>query len=162
MKTLIFSRHAKSSWSDISLSDIERPLNQRGRRDAPVMARKVQEKISHIEFCVMSPSQRTRETAAYYQEVFDFDQVEVVQRLYHASIDDVLDTISMLDDQYNSAILFGHNPTFTFLYDHFAHDDLDNLPTSGVFFVQSRAQSWSDIDTTNSEVVALLYPKMYL
>lgn len=162
MKSIYLSRHAKSSWGDLALKDIDRPLNTRGKRDAPLMSAQLKRKIGSIDLCVCSPSKRTRSTAKHFKRVFDFAEYEVADRIYHGSIEDMLSVINGLNDDYSSAILFGHNPTFTYLYNLFSQDPIDNLPTSGLFGLKSTAKSWGDIDTTNTEVEFLIYPKMYL
>ena len=162
MKSIYLSRHAKSSWGDLTLKDIDRPLNERGKRDAPIMAEQLKDRVQDIELCICSPSKRTRSTAKRFKKVYDFSDYQIADRIYHGSIDDMLHVIGGLDDQFNSAILFGHNPTYTYLYNLFAKDPIDNLPTSGLFALKSIASRWSDIDSTNTDVEFLIYPKMFL
>jgi phosphohistidine phosphatase len=161
MKTLYFSRHAKSDWGDFRLADVDRPLNERGKRDGPIMANEVKKRVQNIDICISSIAKRARSTAKYYKKVFDFKLKIKEPRVYEAYTSQILLLISELPDSYDSAIFFGHNPTFTQIYDHFSDHELDNLPTSGVFSVHSTAQSWKDINENNSEIGFLLFPKMY-
>ena len=72
MKTLILVRHAKSDWGNPSLSDFDRPLNERGKRDAPVMAKRLLDKKIKIDQIIASPAKRAARTAKYFAEVFDY------------------------------------------------------------------------------------------
>lgn len=161
MKTLYFSRHAKSDWGDFRLADIDRPLNSRGKKDAPYIAEKLHEKVGHIDLCVTSSAKRARATAKRYKKVFSFEATLKEPKIYEATVADLMEVVNELPDQYNSAILFGHNPGYTYLFNYFADHALDNLPTAGVFSVHSVAKSWAELDKANSEIGFLIYPKMY-
>lgn len=162
MKKLYLSRHAKSDWSDFSLSDYQRPLNKRGYRDAPFMAKKLSDRIdNNIQYCLSSGAVRALSTAQYYHDVFGFSKFDTTDRLYHSSVEEILEEISSLSDEYEHVILFGHNPGFGHVYNHFSDDMIGNLPTAGVFCISSTASIWSDIDTTNSKIDFLLFPKMF-
>lgn len=162
MKRIYFSRHAKSSWGDLTLKDIDRPLNSRGKRDAPLMAEKLAQKIDQIDICISSPAKRTRSSAKQFRKILQFDDYSIANKIYHGSIEDVMDVVHSIDPKHESALIFGHNPTFTYLYNKFCTAPIDNLPTSGLFELISTAPSWFDIDTTNTKVGFLIYPKMYL
>lgn len=162
MKRLFFSRHAKSSWGDLSLRDIDRPLNKRGRRDAPIMAAKLAEITGQIDLLLSSPAKRTLLTRSYFEQALDHEAVAIEENIYEASKDNLLNVICDLPDEHNSVLLFGHNPSFTTMYNHFSDEYLDNLPTSGLFGLSSTAGSWSDLDTTNTKVDFLIFPKMYI
>ena len=162
MKRLYFSRHAKSSWADLSLKDIDRPLNKRGLKDAPIMADKLAQRSESIDLLISSPAKRTMMSRAYFEKVIAHMDLLVDPKIYEASVYEVLEVVQDLDDKYESALLFGHNPAFTYLYNHFSDQVLDNLPTSGLFGVLSSADTWSDIDTTNSTIDFLIYPKMFI
>jgi phosphohistidine phosphatase len=141
------------------LEDHARPLNDRGRRDAPIMSAKLKETVKNIDICVSSTAKRAKSTAKYYRKSFDFKEYMKDKRIYGALLDDMLELIIEIPDEYNSAIFFGHNPTFTDVYNHFSDKYLDNLPTAGVFSIVSTAQTWDQIDSTNAKVEFLLTPK---
>ncbi len=162
MKRIYFSRHAKSSWADLSLEDIERPLNKRGLRDAPLMADKLALRCDRIDIVISSPAKRTMMTRTFFEQAIPHQLLMVEPKIYEATRDEVLEVINDLDDTYQSALLFGHNPAFTYLYNHFSEKLLDNLPTSGLFGITSSAETWSAVDTTNSDIDFLIYPKMYI
>lgn len=154
-------RHAKSSWSNMTLSDLQRPLNARGRHDAPIMAQQLAAIRRTIDLLLLSPSERTRETALLVQEHVDFQRQSVVASLYHASPDDIYDVVSMVEDEKDSILLIGHNPGLTYFYNLYSDESLDNLPTCGLFRLTVDATSWSDMDRHNTKADMLLYPKMF-
>lgn len=159
MKKLYFSRHAKSDWGYPMLDDHDRPLNDRGKRDAPIMASKMKETVKNIDLCISSTAKRAKSTAKAYRKSFDFKEYVKDNRIYGALLDDMLDLIGEISDEHDSAIFFGHNPTFTDVYNHFSDSYLDNLPTAGVFGIISTAKTWDQLDTANAKVEFLLTPK---
>ena len=86
MKTLILVRHAKSDWNEPGLSDIERPLNERGKKDAPMMAKRLRKKGLKIDAFLSSPAKRAFRTARFFAEEFDVkkDNIQVEKVLYGA------------------------------------------------------------------------------
>jgi phosphohistidine phosphatase len=159
MKHIYIVRHAKSSWAYTGLSDHDRPLNGRGKRDAPIMAGELKNRVDHIQVALSSTARRAKETFEYFSNVFHFDKEYLVARLYHAYTNVLIDEIAMLEDEYDSAILFAHNPGLTELYNHFSRRYLANLPTCGIFELIINADRWSDIDTSNTTVGFILQPK---
>lgn len=146
----------------MSLMDIQRPLNKRGKRDAPVMAEKMYDRVKDIEYAAISPAKRARRTAEAFTDIYDLKSIDIVDKIYHASERTLMEVIHELPIEYSSAMVFGHNPGFTFLHNEFAAQGIDNLPTCGIFELVSTALSWADIDSTNTEVGFLIYPKMFL
>ena len=66
MKTLLIIRHAKSSCDITTLNDFDRALNERGKKDAPVMAQRLVDKHINIEAFVTSPAKRAKKTAEFF------------------------------------------------------------------------------------------------
>lgn len=161
MKRIFFIRHAKSSWADFKLADIDRPLNKRGHRDAPFMAEKLSAIMPTVDLIICSPARRAQETLTYFSNHVKSEQVQTLNQVYHASQETLLEVVHGIDPSVETALIFGHNPGFTMVYDHFADKFLDNLPTCGIFELRIDA-SWADADTTNTTVGHLIYPKLYL
>ena len=88
MKTLIVVRHAKSSWDFSGIDDIDRPLNDRGKKDAPEMAKRLKERNIKVDLFVSSPAKRAKKTAKYFAEEFDVNKKDIVliDKLYEASV----------------------------------------------------------------------------
>ncbi len=161
MKTLLIIRHAKSSWDNANISDIDRPLNDRGRRDAPVMAKRLIKAGVQIERFVSSTAKRARQTAELIGHEFSVKDKEIVlvPGLYHAEIQDFRDVIAALDDKDGAVALFSHNPGITALVNMLTSVRLDNMPTCGIFAVKSSAEHWSDFISAGPEFWFFDYPK---
>ena len=162
MKQIFFVRHAKSSWADLTQEDILRPLNARGARDGPVMAAHLRKQLSHMDIMLISPAKRAQLTAAFFKEQLDLEVIATIDKIYHADVETLIEVVMDIEDRYDTAIIFGHNPGFSFLHNHFASEPIGNLPTCGIFCLNIKSDSWSKIDTTNTFVSHLVYPKLLL
>jgi len=161
MKTLLIVRHAKSSWDNASLNDIDRPLNDRGKRDAPEMAERLIKAGVTIDLFVSSPAKRARHTAEAFLHEFGRKQKElvIIQQLYHAQVQDFKEVVAALDDRYNSAALFSHNPGITAFANVLSTVRLDNMPTCSIFAVTSQAERWQDLLSAGTTFWFFDYPK---
>src|SRR5687768_742718 len=112
MKRLLIMRHAKSSWSDDSLSDHDRPLNERGLRDAPRMGQRIAELGWSPNVVVSSDSERTRQTWALMASSFPGIDARFTRHLYMAGIDEIRDELETIDPSIETAMVLGHNPGF--------------------------------------------------
>ena len=111
MKTLLLMRHAKSSWDDPQLSDVERPLNPRGERDAPRMGRFLVEVGLVPDQIITSGAVRARRTSEMVAEACDLcEQVTVTHDLYHADLSEWQATLGNLCSDWNCVLCVGHNP----------------------------------------------------
>lgn len=163
MKKAIFVRHAKSSWADPSLRDFDRPLNKRGKRDAPFMAKVLRGKLTHLDLIVASPANRAFTTATYFAEAFDIPVSKIRQEkeLYHAYPSDILELVQQLEDKADTVLIFGHNPAYTDFANRFTEDYIDNVPTCGIFQLEANVSKWSDFDESTARLTAFHYPKQY-
>lgn len=161
MKTLYLVRHAKSSWKYPDLSDHDRPLNKRGKRDAPEMGKRLLSR--HVLFSTMisSTANRAYTTAQIIAKEVDFSIDEIIPSsdLFHADPRQVLDIIKKINDAYPSAMIFGHNPGFTWAANQLANLQIDNIPTCGIIAICFSINSWSAIDFGKGELVFYDYPK---
>jgi phosphohistidine phosphatase len=145
MKTLTLLRHAKSSWDDSGLSDHERPLNDRGSRDAPEMAKRIHDAGIRPSLIVASPARRTWETAKALAAEISYP-IEFLQRdnkLYLASLDTLIDYIGEQDVGFNNIVIIGHNPGMTDFANFLSPGITRNLPTCGVVSVSIDADDWN-------------------
>lgn len=163
MKKAIFVRHAKSSWADPSLRDFDRPLNKRGKRDAPFMAKVLRGKLQELDLIVASPANRAFTTATYFAEAFDIPVSGIRQEkeLYHAYPSDILELVQQLDDKVDTVLVFGHNPAYTDFANRFTKDYIDNVPTCGIFQLEANILEWSDFDESTARLTAFFYPRQY-
>ncbi|HMH24106.1 MAG TPA: histidine phosphatase family protein [Puia sp.] len=161
MKTLLIIRHAKSSWDNALVKDIDRPLNERGRRDAPAMARRLLQSGVGIDLFVSSPAKRAKSTAELIIREFGRSEKEIlfVPELYHASVQVFNETVARLDDRKGSVALFSHNPGITAFVNSLGTIRVDNMPTCGIFAVKSQVASWSEFAAKPAEFWFFDYPK---
>lgn len=163
MKKIFLVRHAKSSWKDQKLSDFERPLNKRGKRDAPFMAKLLAQQGVNPELIITSPANRAITTSKYFCEElgFPFKNVIIEPKLYMASSDQFFDIIRNLNNECSSAMIFSHNPGLTEFNNILASKSIDNIPTCGIVSISSDVKYWSEIDSSNCKSVFFEYPKKY-
>ena len=161
MKTLYLVRHAKSSWKFPNLPDIDRPLNKRGQRDAPEMGRRLKEKGIVPDIMISSPADRAFTAAQMIAKKIGYPIAEIVQdhELYHAGNGTLLNTIRSIDNDRQSAMLFGHNPGFTDFANILSDFSTDNVPTTGVVALQFNVESWEDVEKGEGEFLFFDYPK---
>ena len=162
MKTLYLIRHAKSSWDDPFQNDFERPLNSRGRSDAPRMARRLKEKEVHPDLMLSSPAERAISTCKIMAGKigYDINNVRTDRRLYHASEDELLQVVRELHDANDEVVIFAHNPGLTdFANRLYRRNFTDNIPTCGIVALKFDIASWKDATWGSGKVVFFDYPK---
>lgn len=161
MKTLILIRHAKSSWDHPGLSDFDRPLNERGKKDAPEMAMRLKEKGIELDHLVSSPAKRARKTAKYFAQEFGLakEDIQLVEELYGATHSAFSSAVSDVSDKYNTVALFSHNPGITEFASSLTNVRVDDMPTCAMFGVQSEVDSWKDFTKAEKKFLFFDYPK---
>lgn len=164
MKTLYLVRHAKSSWDNAEeLSDRERPLNKRGKRDAPKMAVLLAERNIIPDVLVSSPAVRAYTTAQVFAQVFDLKtkDIQLEEDIYEhgTSVEKILQIVQQLDDKHTSAMVFGHNPTFTELANCYSGTLIENVPTCGVVCIEFNVPTWKEVSEKNGKIAFFEYPK---
>lgn len=162
LKLLLLVRHAKSSWDDINQKDFDRPLNDRGKKDAPAMSKKIRkEKDVELDAIISSPAKRAIETAKYFAKDFDIKKKHVVeiQKLYEPTIDAFYNTIINIDDAYKSVALFSHNPGITAFANQLTNVHIDDMPTCSVFALRILDDEWKNFQIAEKEFWFFDYPK---
>ena len=161
MKTLYLLRHAKSSWDDPELKDLERPLADRGIRDIPKMASRFQQRGDTVDCVVTSPALRAKTTAKMVADQIGFppDEVASNPEFYFAGVGMFMKVVSLLDANCQSAMLVGHNPTITEFADGICYGRIDRIPTCGLLKLQFPVQDWEEIQEVLGELVYFDYPK---
>lgn len=162
MKTLILVRHAKSSWASIGQLDFDRPLNDRGKKDAVGMGQELYNENIQIDLFVSSPAKRARKTCKAFVEAYNKNTNDIVfiDKLYHASTAVFDNVINTLDDKDNVVAIFSHNPGITEFASSLCSDKpIVDMPTCGVFAVQAAANSWLEFESAKKKFLFFKTPK---
>ena len=160
MKTLFLVRHAKSSRDDPSLPDRERPLNDRGLHDAPMMGQRLNKSGAKPDQLVSSPALRALTTAQLIADEIGYPRRDIVidDRLYASSPERLLAVIRALDDAHGRVMLFGHNPEFAELAHRLA-PEITGMPTCAVAEIGFDTDAWTDIGVLDAAKVKFDTPK---
>ena len=164
MKSVILVRHAKSSWDSADLTDFERPLNERGKKDAPEMAQRLKKRKVTIDAFISSPAKRAKKTAELFaKELADGKPgIIFIEELYHAGPDTFLSVIQKASDQFDCIAIFSHNPGITDFVNSLTEEvRTDNMPTAGVFAIRANIPSWKDFALGKNEFLFFDYPKLH-
>ena len=162
LKTLLLIRHAKSSWDDPELTDYERPLNERGKKDAPAMAEKLYERGIKIDAFVTSPARRARKTAEQFAKRYKKEKEDLLLKteLYMASDEAFNSVVEKLNDDIDCAAIFSHNPGITDFANSLTDDiTIDNIPTCGIFAVSIETKKWNKFKEAKKKFLFFDYPK---
>ena len=161
MRTLTLIRHAKSSWDYPELGDFERPLNPRGRRDAPAMAARLLRLPPRPDLLVSSPALRALTTARLFADVLGVkaEDVMVNAKIYEATPQTLIQLVQHLDDNLRHVMLFGHNPGISHCAHLLADCSFDEMPTSAAARIEFEIKSWNDAGAGSGRLVHYTFPK---
>lgn len=160
MKTLLVLRHAKSSWSDQGLSDHARPLNERGRRDAPRMGRLLRDEGVMPDLVVSSDAVRARLTAEAVARAAGYaGEIVLDPRLYGASPRDIVGVLRAIEDAARTVLIVGHNPGLEELVSQLTGEPQE-FPTAALARIALPIEEWRDLTlAARGGLVALWRPK---
>jgi phosphohistidine phosphatase len=163
VKKLFLIRHAKSSWANAALSDFERPLNDRGNKDAPFMAQKLAEAGARPDTVLSSPAKRAAKTAVIMAGGVGFakDLIVYDQDIYSGSLQGLYTILHRLDDAGMELFFVGHNPDITDLAESLTGEHIGNIPTCGVVALECPIDRWSDLVPACGKLLFFDYPKRY-
>ena len=161
LKTLLLIRHAKSSWDDPGLSDFDRPLNERGKKDAPMMADRLHERGIKLDAFISSPAKRAKRTAEQFAKRYKKEDKDIILKteLYMAIENTFYEVIEKLDDNDDCIALFSHNPGLTDFANSLTEVRTDNIPTCGIFAVSIDIKKWNKIREAKKNLLFFDYPK---
>lgn len=164
MKTLILMRHAKSSWDHPALKDLERPLNARGERDAPLMGSHFSTWGLHPELLVTSPAVRARETAIRVARALSHpeEQIRIAPALYGQGVPGILSVVHALPENLQSVCLFGHNPDISEAVGILGGEPVTHLPTAALVSLIFAVDDWAAVMPGVGRISRFEYPKRYL
>lgn len=162
MKKLYLIRHAKSDWSDTSLNDFDRPLNKRGKNNAPLMGKILYERDVLPDLIISSPAKRAKTTAKLFAKEVDYkkENIKYIDTIYEASVNELINVIKECKDKVDTLFLFGHNPSLNMLAELLVGFE-ENIPTAAFIEIEIDSASWSDIEKAEKRLVSFEYPKKY-
>ncbi|MCK0124722.1 histidine phosphatase family protein [Gelidibacter sp. F2691] len=158
MKTIVFIRHAKSSWEH-DITDLKRPLSTRGVTDANLISKSLENLDFYPDAIFSSPANRALSTCKIFMKNLNYPDslLFIEEQIYDFGGNRVLRFIKSLNDTQNQVMIFGHNHAFTELTNSLGDQPLDNLPTSGVVKITFDISSWKDINQGTTALI--LKPK---
>ncbi|HYE35064.1 SixA phosphatase family protein [Methylocaldum sp.] len=164
MKNLIVIRHAKSSWDTPSLADIDCPLNNRGKRDAPFMGSLLKFRNLEPDLIVTSPAGRALETAKLIAKAVGYESEAITMRdsIYLQEAPALIELIRSIEDTHNRVYLIGHNPHLTELVNRLTGESIGNIPTCGTASIEFQVDSWAYIMEGSGRLAFFDYPKRHL
>jgi phosphohistidine phosphatase len=162
MKTLLIMRHAKSSWNELNIPDHDRPLNRRGKHDAPLMGKLLRDKKMTLDLIISSTAVRAETTASLIAKAFKYKGEIILNKLiYSAEPTDLLNLLSKCSDRYNSILLIGHNPTVEETIQMLTNSPEITMATCALAHLTLTIDNWTDLEkqTVRSNLVNLWTPK---
>ncbi|MBL7779221.1 MAG: histidine phosphatase family protein [Chitinophagales bacterium] len=144
MKQLVLIRHTKSDWSNFSLRDYDRPIKESRKQDATNMAKHLYKLGLQPDGIICSPALRTKQTAKLLCKglKFDFEKIVFDERLYESSAEDYMAVIQEVVAVVNTLVVIGHNPSITYFANKYANVQIDDVPTTGVVWLEFSGKDW--------------------
>ncbi len=164
MKKLWFARHAKSSWDDPNCHDMQRPLLEKGMERTAKVVTYLNERGEKPERIISSPAVRALETARLLARGMGYPltEIQIESQIYFGSEEQVWEVIFGLPDHIGSALLVGHNPTFTHMVNYFLKEKIALLPTSGLFIFSLETEKWEEVPVAPCRLEHGIFPKQIL
>lgn len=163
MKTLLIVRHAKSSWKDQQAQDHDRPLNKRGKRDAPRIGQLLQDRGLRPDLILSSTAKRARKTAAMIARQCGYQGiVKLDGSLYLAPPDAYITVVHQVDDQFRCVLVVGHNPGLE-QWLALLTGQAVRMPTATLARLELELSSWQELNSrSHARLVALWTPEELL
>ncbi|MES2701131.1 MAG: histidine phosphatase family protein [Bacteroidota bacterium] len=161
-RTLVMIRHAKSSWSNPLQSDYERPLNERGKQDAPDMGKRLKEAGVIPDLIIASSAKRTRQTAKRiaHEVGYNPDDIQFEDKLYHCIPSIFEELIYEVKDKMKTIFIIAHNPGITDFVNQLSGSfQVDNMPTCGIVAARMELGEWNSFPLAQKDVFLFDYPK---
>ncbi|HNR20024.1 MAG TPA: histidine phosphatase family protein [Bacteroidia bacterium] len=161
MKKLFLIRHSKSSRELELINDLDRPLTERGYRDAVSMSAVLKSELEMPDLILTSQSVRTWSTALIFARTFNYEssKIKVDTRIYEASTKELLSIINRIHEDFSNVLLFGHNPGLQKFISYLCGVDNGHFSTSAIAGVQFNNLSWDEISQSTGELFFLKEPK---
>ncbi|MCF6240646.1 MAG: histidine phosphatase family protein [Bacteroidales bacterium] len=159
MKNLLVMRHAKSDWGN-NLPDIERPLNNRGKKAAPLMADYLKKVKKNPDIILSSPAKRAMSTAKIMKEKLELDKdIIIIKAFYFGFMNELMNTIKAIDNKYETVLIVGHNPVWEDLVSDLTGEAAYIMPTAAIASIIFNTDDWQKITETDSKLEWSVTPK---
>ena len=163
MKILYLMRHAKSSWDFPELSDHDRPLNAKGRKDAPLMGRQLLSRDITLDLILSSTAVRALTTATLVAKElnYDLEKLQVEPEIFEADRNGLLRIIKQVPDDIDCLMMVAHNYPISELANLLAPEAVGEMPTAAVVALRFDSRTWLDIEEVPSKLLFYDFPKNY-
>lgn len=153
MKYITIIRHAKSSWDNVHLKDIDRPLAERGLKDIPKMGNYLLTNNIAPDIVLSSPANRAFSTAKGICATTNYpiDKIIIQEKIYYGSANDIVILIEQLDNLYNDVFVFGHEPKCSYLIEILTGEWINHFPTCAVFRIAFDCNDWKQLNNTTGK-----------
>ena len=161
-RKLFMIRHAKSSWKNPLQSDYERPLNDRGEADAPMMGERLKKLNIQPDLIISSTAKRAAQTAKKIAAAMGYsgDDIKWYDKLYHCIPAVFEEVLYEVDDNVQTVFIVAHNPGITqFVNELSPSFQTDNMPTCGIVGVEFELKTWNEFSRVEKSVILFEYPK---
>ncbi len=160
MKRILFTRHAKSSWTDPGKSDHDRPLNERGLSNAQLLSVEMKSEFEKVQEVYVSSAKRAQETALNLN--LNQEKIKTFKSLYTFDYRALLNFIKEIESSSDYIQIIGHNPAITEFVNAYSNARIDNVPTCGMVLIEwKEAEQWSQIDDVFGKLLMFNTPKIY-
>jgi len=162
MKRLLAIRHAKSDWGDMQLADHDRPLNDRGLRDAPIMAEHLKAQGIKPDVILSSTANRALTTAKILANHLDYPEADIIKSKdwYLASSRQLMKAVQSVDESAETVLIFGHNPGMhEFSHQLVKSGSVDHFPTLAVADMEFDIEYWANVEWGEAKLLGHYYPK---
>lgn len=160
-KQLILVRHAKAEALIPGQKDFLRTLSAKGHLDAPRMGSNLAQKKIKIDAIISSPAERTKLTAEYFCEQLkvSFDDIIYNENIYEASARILMNEVCAFDDKFETILLFGHNPSFSYLAEYLTKENLGEMPTCAIVHISLHINAWKELSQGLGSLTSFEFPK---
>lgn len=162
-RRLTVVRHAKSDWGDFSLPDFDRPLNDRGLRDAPAMGALLHGRGDCPGLIICSPAVRARTTANLLAKELGHaeEDIKLAPTIYEAPVSALLDVVREVPDEIEHVMLVGHNPGAEGFVSFLLAAPCQNLVTCTVVDLEIASPTWKSVGGGDGKLLSFWFPKMF-
>jgi phosphohistidine phosphatase len=160
MKRLTLIRHAKADWGDASQADVDRPLNERGYAEAPLIGQRMNNCQLKPQIILCSPATRATETAIPLARTIGMplNNILLEKEIYNASMSDLLEIVRNVDNDFEHIALLGHNPSLVNLGNYLSNEAINDMPTCGVVCLEFATNSWDGLTSQSGTLIYFDYP----